>query len=187
MHFSQKQYQEYMKDGVITSGKEKGENFDIFNTENPIDDDNSDDEVPEELKRDFVDEEDEFSSVYDGVSGVPNHTSTPRRPSRVSKPNQRRFQTQTSIPGNNNTDYPVMTNASLMLLRLCGKYLHLMQRLQPIAYDVFVAMTQLLEYYFMNVHIFFTRDLVSTTLNIVNHSLKVDVFLIRDMKHDINL
>ena len=62
MYFSQKQYQEYMKDGVITSGKEKGENFDVFNTDNSIDDDNSDDEVPEELKRDFVDEEDEFSS-----------------------------------------------------------------------------------------------------------------------------
>ena len=156
--FSQKHYQEYMKDGVITSGEEKTHQVDVFATENPMDDENSDEDVPEELKREFVDEEDEFSSVYDTVSGTPNHTSTPRRPSRISKQNQRRFQTQASL--SKGSDFPVMTNASLMLLRLCGKYLHLMQRLQPIAYDVFVAMTQLLEYYFINVHNFFTRDLV---------------------------
>ena len=165
---SQKHYKEYMNDGVITSGPEKGQfsfknpqNYDIFNTENPLEDENSDEDIPEELKRDFVDEEDDLASVYDGVSGIPNHTSTPRRLSRISKPNQRRFQSQVSMIGSANADYPVMTNASLMLLRLCGKYLHLMQRLQPIAYDVFVAMTQLLEYYFINVHTFFTRDLVS--------------------------
>ena len=73
---------------------------------------------------------------------------------------QRRYQRQGStMSGTLSKNHPVMTNASLMLLRLCGKYLHLMQRLQPIAYDVFVAMTQLLEYYFFNVHTFFTRDL----------------------------
>ena len=144
-----------MKDGVITSGKLEGHNIDIFDTENPLEDENSDEDVPDELKRDFVDEEDEFSSAYDGI---PNHTSTPRRPFKTPKQSQRRFQTQSSI--STSSDFPVMTNASLMLLRLCGKYLHLMQRLQPIAYDVFVAMTQLLEYYFMNVHTFFTRDLV---------------------------
>ena len=162
--FSQKHYQEYMKDGVITSGEEKNHQVDVFATENPMYDENSDEDVPEELKREFVDEEDEFSSVYDTVSGTPNHTSTPRRPSRISKQNQRRFQTQASL--SKGSDFPVMTNASLMLLRLCGKYLHLMQRLQPIAYDVFVAMTQLLEYYFINVHNFFTRDLVGTRGNL---------------------
>lgn len=173
-----------MNDGVITSGPGKGQhslknqqNSDIFNTENPMDDENSDEDIPEELKRDFVDEEDEFSSVYDCVSGIPNHTSTPRRQSRISKSSQRRFQSQASITGTSNADHPVMTNASLMLLRLCGKYLHLMQRLQPIAYDVFVAMTQLLEYYFINVHTFFTRDLVSKTIKVVKLFIQTCFFV----------
>ena len=55
---------------------------------------------------------------------------------------------------------PVITTTSLILLRLCGKYLHLMQMLRPIAADVFLAMTQLIEYYFVNVHILFSNDLV---------------------------
>ena len=75
-----------MNDGIITSGKDghpdKGNDqankYESFNTENPIDD-NSDEDIPEELKRDFVDEEDDYHSVYDGVTGTPNHTSTPRR------------------------------------------------------------------------------------------------------------
>ena len=47
-----------------------------------------------------------------------------------------------------------------MLLRLCGKYIHLMKDLQPIASDVFRAMTQLLDFYVIVVYNFFTKDLV---------------------------
>ena len=74
-----------MNDGVITSGEDtnptKGNDqvHKSFNAENPIDDENSDEDVPDELKRDFVDEEDDYHSVYDGVTLTPNHTSTPRR------------------------------------------------------------------------------------------------------------
>ena len=53
-----------------------------------------------------------------------------------------------------------MTNTSLMLLRLCGKYTHLMKDLKPIASDVFRAMTQLLDFYVIAVYAFFTKDLV---------------------------
>ena len=75
-----------MNDGVITSGnateatgKNQNNNYDLFDTENPMDDENSDEDVPDELKREFVEEEDEYQSVYDGIKGAPNHTSTPRR------------------------------------------------------------------------------------------------------------
>ena len=72
-----------MNDGVITSGGTEKSSTNLtskylsFNGENPIEDENSDEDIPDELKRDFVDEEDDYHSVYD--AGAPNHTSTPRR------------------------------------------------------------------------------------------------------------
>ena len=46
-----------------------------------------------------------------------------------------------------------------MLLRLCGKYLHLMQMLEPISNNVFSAMTMLLDFYLINVYDIFTSTL----------------------------
>ena len=96
--------------------------------------DDSDEDVPDELKKDFVEEE-EGKFI----------TSTPARKKKPLK--------ELSNSGT------ILTTTSLMLLRLCGKYLHLMSMLQPIAKDVFIAMTQLLGYYFLNVHSLFTKDL----------------------------
>jgi len=56
---------------------------------------------------------------------------------------------------------PVITTTSLMVLRLCGKYLRVMQMLQTISEDVFNAVTQLVEYYFINVYHMFASDLKS--------------------------
>ena len=62
---------------------------------------------------------------------------------------------------------PVLTNTSLMVLRLCGKYLHLMRALRPIATDVFASMAQLVDYYALVVHAFFTQSLVSSGRKLV--------------------
>ena len=59
---------------------------------------------------------------------------------------------------------PILTNTSLMVLRLLGKYIHLMQMLEPISNDVFISMTQLLDFYVLTVFNHFTRDLVSIYL-----------------------
>ena len=59
------------------------------------------------------------------------------------------------------TPFPVLTNTSLMLLRLWGKYLHLLQMLEPISDEVFLAMTNLMDFYLFNVYQAFTKDLVS--------------------------
>ena len=56
---------------------------------------------------------------------------------------------------------PIVTNTSLMLLRLCGKYLHLLQTLEPISIEVFACMTNLLDFYTLTVFDLFTQDLVS--------------------------
>jgi hypothetical protein len=59
-----------------------------------------------------------------------------------------------------------------MLLRLCGKYIHLMRDLKPIASDVFLAMTQLLDFYVLVVYTFFTKDLsAESRLKVADHRL----------------
>ena len=64
---------------------------------------------------------------------------------------------------------PVLTNTSLMLLRLFGKYLHLMQILNPISQEVFQGLTTLFDYYFLTVHRTFTKDLVSPFSKVFNY------------------
>ena len=63
-------------------------------------------------------------------------------------------------PKTKNQVVPILTNTSLMILRLIGKYFHLMQMLEPIASDVFSSMTQLLDFYVLTIYKHFTRDLV---------------------------
>lgn len=62
---------------------------------------------------------------------------------------------------------PMITNSSLMLLRLFGKYLHLLQLLEPISLQVFNGLTQLLDFYILAVYNSFTKDLVTTFLHFV--------------------
>ena len=115
-----------------------------------------DDEENDELNRDFIDE---------GDIGKTKMTNRPKL---------------------NNPQVPILTNTSLMLLRLIGKYLHLMQMLEPISNDIFHAMNQLLEFYVLTVYRHFTKNLVepynsvmkprfTAVMNRIQKSLKVDV------------
>lgn len=63
--------------------------------------------------------------------------------------------------GDLKTTGPFITSTSLMLLRLFGKYLHLLQMLEPISSQVFGCLTQLMDRYLMAVFECFTKDLVS--------------------------
>lgn len=101
--------------------------------------DDSDAEIDEALKRDFVDEgTGEMMAFHDSAKKSSHRTS------------QRKGH-----------EPPILTNTSLMILRLCGKYIHLMKALEPIASNVFISMMQLLEYYLFVVYNFFTKDLSS--------------------------
>lgn len=55
---------------------------------------------------------------------------------------------------------PILTNTTLTVLRLCGKYVQMSRLLRPIAFEVIVCMSQLFDYYLFAVHTFFTADLV---------------------------
>jgi len=52
-----------------------------------------------------------------------------------------------------------VSNTAVMLLRLIGRYSHMMKVLQPIAEEVWKGICQLFEFYLYTVNMFFSRDL----------------------------
>ncbi|XP_047487381.1 syndetin-like [Penaeus chinensis] len=133
------------KSGSIT---EKRDLFDLFNsdsspfdiaTEETVEEDimangeagdsihisDDDSEDDEELMKDFVDEQ-------TGEAPQP-HT-------------RRKF---------DHSKAPIVTNTTLTILRLIGKYIQMMRLLQPIAFDVMVCLSHLFDYYLYTVFMFF--------------------------------
>uniref|UniRef100_A0A8C9TVS9 VPS50 subunit of EARP/GARPII complex n=1 Tax=Scleropages formosus TaxID=113540 RepID=A0A8C9TVS9_SCLFO len=105
----------------------------------------SDSDVPEELKRDYVDEQ--TGDVP--VKSVSRETIRSRKKSDY---------------GLNKLNAPILTNTTLNVIRLVGKYMQMMNILKPIAFDVIHCMSQLFDYYLYAVYTFFGRnDMVSYT------------------------
>eukprot|EP00057_Strongylocentrotus_purpuratus_P008783 XP_011663257.1 PREDICTED: coiled-coil domain-containing protein 132 [Strongylocentrotus purpuratus] len=98
--------------------------------------DSDDSDVPDELKQDFVDEKTGEQPV--------------KRNSLKKKKAERAY-----------NKGPILTNTTLTVLRLCGKYMNMMSVLKPIAFDVVLCMSQLFDYYIFAVYTFFATD-VST-------------------------
>ena len=57
---------------------------------------------------------------------------------------------------------PIVTNTALTVLKLCGKYLHMMQLLSPVAFDVMLCITQLFDYFLYTIHLYFVQSMVGT-------------------------
>lgn len=53
------------------------------------------------------------------------------------------------------TQASIVTNTTLTILRLIGKYIQMMRLLQPIAFDVMVCLSHLFDYYLYSVFTFF--------------------------------
>ncbi|XP_072179287.1 syndetin-like [Diadema setosum] len=98
--------------------------------------DSDDSDVPDELKQDYVDERTGEQPV--------------KRNSLKKKKANREY-----------AKGPILTNTTLTVLRLCGKYMNMMSVLKPIAFDVVLCMSQLFDYYIFAVYTFFATD-VST-------------------------
>uniref|UniRef100_A0A4W4H489 VPS50 EARP/GARPII complex subunit n=1 Tax=Electrophorus electricus TaxID=8005 RepID=A0A4W4H489_ELEEL len=84
----------------------------------------------------------------------------------------------------NKANAPILTNTTLNVIRLVGKYIQMMNILKPIAFDVIHCVSQLFDYYLYAVYTFFGRNdmyessglgLISsrlrTTLNRIQESL----------------
>ncbi|XP_076864898.1 syndetin isoform X2 [Brachyhypopomus gauderio] len=128
----------------------------------------SDSDVAEELKQDYVDEQ-----TGDGpAKSVSKETLRSRKKSDYNL---------------NRANAPILTNTTLNVIRLVGKYIQMMNILKPIAFDVIHCVSQLFDYYLYAVYTFFGRNdmyessglgLISsrlrTTLNRIQESL-IDV------------
>uniref|UniRef100_A0A2R5LDX3 Coiled-coil domain-containing protein n=1 Tax=Ornithodoros turicata TaxID=34597 RepID=A0A2R5LDX3_9ACAR len=118
--------------------------------------DSDDSDVPEELKQDYVDE----------MAG-----ETPQR--RTSKPSKRYM----SRPEN----VPFVTNTTLNVLRLLGKYMKMMDVLHIIAFDVFLCMSQLFDYYMYTVYLFFAKEMSDFSENSLSNKLRTSLRRISDV------
>lgn len=94
--------------------------------------DSDDSDVPEELKRDYVDE----------MTGDAPQRKQPKPSSQAAT-----------------SSSPFVTNTSLNVLRQFGKYMKMMDVLNTIAFDVFLCMSQLFNYYLYAVYIFFAKEM----------------------------
>ncbi|XP_047460898.1 syndetin isoform X2 [Mugil cephalus] len=128
----------------------------------------SDSDVADELKQDYVDEQ----------TGDAPLKSVSRETIRSKKKSDYSL---------NKTNAPILTNTTLNVIRLVGKYMQMMNILKPIAFDVIHCVSQLFDYYLYAVYTFFGRNdmyessglgLISsrlrTTLNRIQESL-IDV------------
>ncbi|KAH9518838.1 Syndetin [Bulinus truncatus] len=102
----------------------------------------SDSDTAEELKKDYIDE----------ITGE-THSF---------KHNKRRSSNRSKL----HKQAPLITNTTLNVLRVMGKYLQMISILKPIAFDVLSSLTQLFDYYLYTVYSFFVPDNVAQNVNI---------------------
>ncbi|KAM8841238.1 syndetin isoform 5-T5 [Spinachia spinachia] len=118
----------------------------------------SDSDVPEELKQDYVDEQ---------TGDVPLKSAS-RETIRSKKKSDYNL---------NKTNAPILTNTTLNVIRLVGKYMQMMNILKPIAFDVIHCVSQLFDYYLYAVYTFFGRnDMVQYFWSPGRHSMTRSTF-----------
>ncbi|XP_078093762.1 syndetin [Mustelus asterias] len=131
-------------------------------------DDDSDSDVPEELKRDYVDEQ---------TGDVPVKS--------VSKETMKSRKKSDYYLNKGNT--LILTNTTLNVIRLVGKYMQMMNILKPIAFDVIHCMSQLFDYYLYAVYTFFGREDMyeSTGLGLISSRLRTTLNRIQESLIDL--
>lgn len=137
----------YVEDEVEDVLAENGEILDGDVNENgkrsrglSQDDDEEDDEdedIPDELKLDYVDEK---------TGEMPSNRFEASAHSRK----HQKFLSKV----------PCITNTTLNVLRVFGKYMQMMNVLKPIAFDVVICMSQLFDYYLFAVASFFAPEVM---------------------------
>uniref|UniRef100_UPI00398E3E47 syndetin n=1 Tax=Pristiophorus japonicus TaxID=55135 RepID=UPI00398E3E47 len=128
----------------------------------------SDSDVPEELKRDYVDEQ---------TGDVPVKS--------VSKETLKSRKKSDYYLNKGNT--LILTNTTLNVIRLVGKYMQMMNILKPIAFDVIHCMSQLFDYYLYAVYMFFGREDMyeSTGLGLISSRLRTTLNRIQESLIDL--
>ncbi|XP_064613648.1 LOW QUALITY PROTEIN: syndetin-like [Liolophura sinensis] len=120
------------------------------------DDSDSDSDVPDELKQEFIDE----------LAGE----TTPAK----------RSLKKLSRSRSNFRPAPIITNTTLNVVRVFGKYMQMMTYLKPIAFDVILCMSQLFDYYLYTVYTYFGTDLPELNSLILSNRTKITLQRIED-------
>ncbi|XP_076244228.1 vacuolar protein sorting 50 isoform X1 [Calliopsis andreniformis] len=110
--------------------------------------DESDDDIPDELKREYVDDTD--------------HVKTNKKKCKLKQSG------------------PMVTNTTISILRICGKYLQMSRLLRSIAVTVIQSMIQFYELCFYTVHLFFTSDLQINSDSLYSPKLKLSLAKIKE-------
>uniref|UniRef100_A0A672M1J9 VPS50 subunit of EARP/GARPII complex n=1 Tax=Sinocyclocheilus grahami TaxID=75366 RepID=A0A672M1J9_SINGR len=128
----------------------------------------SDSDVPEELKQDYVDEQTGDAPV--------------KSVSRETLRSQKR-----SDYNLNRANAPILTNTTLNVIRLVGKYMQMMNILKPIAFDVIHCVSQLFDYYLYAVYTFFGRNDMyeSSGLGLISSRLRTTLSRIQESLIDV--
>uniref|UniRef100_A0A4W3JVF5 VPS50 subunit of EARP/GARPII complex n=1 Tax=Callorhinchus milii TaxID=7868 RepID=A0A4W3JVF5_CALMI len=81
----------------------------------------------------------------------------------------------------------ILTNTTLNVIRLVGKYMQMMNILKPIAFDVIHCMSQLFDYYLYAVYTFFGREDMyeSTGLGLISSRLRTTLNRIQESLIDL--
>uniref|UniRef100_A0A8C4QHW1 VPS50 EARP/GARPII complex subunit n=1 Tax=Eptatretus burgeri TaxID=7764 RepID=A0A8C4QHW1_EPTBU len=132
--------------------------------QSPYQEEDSDSDVAEELKRDFVDEQ----------TG-----ETPVRSISRESMQKKRSDSHSSL---GKLNAPLLANTTLNVIRLCGKYMQMMSVLKPIAFDVVQCMTQLFDYYLYAVYSSFSKENMyeSTSLGLISNRLRTTLSRIQE-------
>ena len=104
-----------------------------------MDDSDSEDDLSEEQKQQLADENREGVHCS-GLNSLASSTAVPRPAPAIPR---------TGI---------TVSNSAVTVLRLVGRYSHMMRVLTPIAGEVWLGVEQLFQYYLYTVNSFFTRD-----------------------------
>ncbi|KAK7500494.1 hypothetical protein BaRGS_00008401 [Batillaria attramentaria] len=150
-------FQRYSEEGSPFEGQqEEEENEDVFSGTGETEgygDSDSDSDIPDELKQDYIDE-------------LTGETHSYKRHSSSSSSARGRLHRSTSRSAG-----PIITNTTINVLRVVGKYLQMISVLHPIAFDVISCMSQLFEYYLYTIFSFFATDGISQDDRTVNSRL----------------
>lgn len=106
-----------------------------------------------------IQKDDSEENIYAGSSSGHNNHVDSSSPDKTSEEENDKDDSDYHSGASDNQ--VIITNTTLSILRLYGRYLHMMHLLKSIAYDVAVCMCQLFEYYFYTIYVFFISDSVS--------------------------
>ncbi|XP_076450690.1 syndetin-like [Babylonia areolata] len=162
-------FQRYAEDGSPFDGQpEEEEKEDVFSgagdMEEGYGDSDSDSDIPEELKQDYIDE----------LTGETHSYKSTGRHNSGSSGRSRFHRSSSRSPG------PIITMTTLNVLRVVGKYLQMISVLQPIAFDVISCMSQLFDYYLYTVFNFFATDGIAAEDRTINNRLVMTLKRIHD-------